>query len=172
MTAVTLPEIDLARLRAAVERLDLPSVDLPWIDLDRIDLEGARRDLGPAIARLRGALEEELGQLDLSRLDKRLDLSRLDLSKLELPAIDLPRIDLPILVDKPGDLPSLDDLLGRRRKPEPWLNPGSVGVAALALLGGLALGGLVAFFLNPSKGARRRKAVRRRLGRLKRRVLG
>jgi len=158
MTAVTLPEIDLARLRAAIERLDLPTVDLPWLDLERIDLDGARRDLGPAISRLRSALEDEVGQLDLSRLD----LSRLDLSRLDLPGVDLPNVDLP----------SLDRLFGRRRKPEPWITPGSVSVALLALLGGLALGSVVAFFLNPAKGAQRRRALRRRLGRVKRRVLG
>ncbi|MFN8623268.1 MAG: hypothetical protein U0869_21225 [Chloroflexota bacterium] len=168
MTAVTLPEIDLARLRAAVERLDLPTVDLPWLDLERIDLEGARRDLRPVIARLRSALEDEVGQLDLSKLDRaRLDLSKVDLARIDLPAFDLPAFDLPDV-----SLPSIDALLGRRRRPEPWITPGSVSVALLAMLGGLAAGAVVAFYLNPAKGAQRRRALRRRLGRAKRRLLG
>lgn len=127
MTAVALPELDLTRLRHAVERLDLP-------DLRNLDLDDARRDL----ARLRTSVESDLARLD----------------------IDLPAVDLP----------SLDDLFGRtRRSATP---SGSLIVGGLALLGGLAIGALLAFFLNPSKGPKRRKQARRRLGRIKRRLLG
>lgn len=126
MTAVSMPDLDLSRLRSAVDRLDLSAVDLPHLDLD---LDSARRDL----ARFRSAVED---------------------------------IDLPVI-----DLPDLDQLLGRSRQ-RSLVPSGSLLVGGLALLGGLALGGLVAYFLNPAKGTKRRRAVRRRLGRLKRRVLG
>ena len=111
MTAVARPDLDLTRLRHAVER---------------IDLDGTFRDLG----RLRAAVEGDIARLDL---------------------------------------PDLDRVFGRRRAVTP---SGSLLVGALALAGGLALGGLVAFFLNPSKGAKRRRQARRRLVRVKRRVLG
>lgn len=127
MTAVVLPELDLTRLRNAVERLDLP-------DLRNLDLDDARRDF----ARLRTAVEGDIAKLD----------------------IDLPNVDLP----------SLDDLFGRTRRSATPI--GSLLVGGLALLGGLAIGALMAFFLNPSKGAKRRKQARRRLGRVKRRLLG
>lgn len=127
MTAVVLPELDLTRLRNAVERLDLP-------DIRNLDLDDARRDL----ARLRTSVEGDIARLDL----------------------DLPSMDLP----------SLDELFGRtRRSATP---SGSLLVGGLALLGGLAMGAVLAFFLNPSKGAKRRKQARRRLGRIKRRLLG
>lgn len=127
MTAVVLPELDLTRLRHAVERLDIP-------DLRRLDLDDARRDL----ARLRSTVEGDIARLDIDLRDV--------------------------------DLPSLDELFGRtRRSATPT---GSLVVGGLALLGGLAVGALLAFLLNPSKGARRRKQARRRLGRIKRRLLG
>lgn len=136
MTAVAIP-IDLARIRDAVERLDLPEVDLRGLDLS--DLETLRRDL----ARRFGEAGQ---QLDLQRL---------------LRDIDLPEFDLP----------DLDALFGRRRPGVFSVTGGSLFVGTLALLGGIAMGGLVAFFLHPSKGQRRRKAVRKRLGRAKRRLL-
>ena len=114
MTAVALPELDLTRLRHAVDRLDLP--DLRHLELD---LEGARRDL----ARLRDDVQDDIAKLDI-----------------ELPHFDMGKVDLPML--------------------------------GLALLGGLAMGALLAFFLNPSKGPKRRKQARRRLGRIKRRLVG
>jgi len=129
MTAVARPDLDLTRLRHAVER---------------IDLDGTFRDLG----RLRAAVEGDIARLDLP------DLSTLDLSRID---------------PRHMDLPDLDRVFGRRRAVTP---SGSLLVGALALAGGLALGGLVAFFLNPSKGAKRRRQARRRLVRVKRRVLG
>lgn len=139
MTAVAIP-IDLARIRDAVERLDLPAIDLRDLrNLDRGDLEQLRRD----VSRL-------VGDSDVQR-----ELQRL------LNDIDLPTIDLP----------GLDDLFGRRRKPS-LVTGGSVAVGTVALLGGLALGGVIAFFLHPSKGQKRRRKLRRRLGRVKQRLLG
>ena len=129
MTAVALPELDLTRLRNAVERLDIPN----------LDLDGARRDL----ARFRSAVEDDLHKLD----------------------IDLPHVDLSAI-----DLPDLDQLFGRKRRTA--APSGSLLVGGLALLGGLAIGGVLAFFLHPGKGTKRRRQARRRLGRLKRRVLG
>jgi len=134
MTAVALPELDLTRLRHAVDRLDLP--DLRRLDLD---FEGAKRDL----ARFRDDVQDDIANLD----------------------IDLPHVDLGHV-----DLPSLDDLFGRNRRAT--MPAGAIAVGGLALLGGLAMGALLAFFLNPSKGAKRRRQARRRLGRVKRRVLG
>ena len=149
MTAVALPELDLTRLRHAVERLDLPNVDLPRLDLDRLDLEGARRDLG----RMRSSLGNDIAKFEL-------DVPRVDLPHLDLPHVDLPHVNLP----------DLDQLLGRkRRSPGP---SGGVLVGVVALLAGLVAGAVLAYFLNPSKGARRRRSARRRLGRIKRRVLG
>jgi hypothetical protein len=136
MTAVAIP-IDLARIRDAVERLDLPEVDLRGLDLS--DLESLRRDLARR-------LDDAGLQRDLQRL----------LKDIDLPAIDLP---------------DLDALFGRKRPGVFSVTGGSLFVGTLAMLGGLALGGLVAFFLHPSKGQRRRKAVRKRLGRVKRRLL-
>jgi hypothetical protein len=136
MNAVAIP-IDLARIRDAVERLDLPEVDLRGLDLS--DLEALRRDLARR-------LDDAGLQRDLQRL---------------LKDIDLPNLDLP----------DLDALFGRKRPGVFSVTGGSLFVGTLAMLGGLALGGLVAFFLHPSKGQRRRKAVRKRLGRVKRRLL-
>lgn len=138
MNAVAIP-IDLARIRGAVDRLDLPAIDLR--NLDRSDLGDLRHD----IVRM-------VGDTDLQK-----DLQRL-MGDLDLPA--LPAIDLP----------DLDDLFGRR-KPG-LLSGGSIVVGGLALLGGIAMGGLIAFFLHPSKGQKRRRQLRRRLGRVKRRLLG
>ncbi len=139
MNAVAIP-LDLARIRGAVERLDLPQIDLR--NLDRSDLEHLRHDVGRIVA-----------DVDLQK-----DLQRL-VGDLDLPA--LPQIDLP----------DLDQLFGRRKAPG-LLSGGSVFVGVVALLGGLALGGLIAFFLHPSKGDKRRRKLRRRLGRVKRRLLG
>lgn len=137
MTAVAIP-IDLARIREAVERLDLPDVDLRGLDLS--DLDSLRRDM-----------TRRLTDAGLQR-----DLQRL------LRDIDLPDIDLP----------DLDALFGRKKRPGVFsVTGGSLFVGTLAMLGGLALGGLVAFFLHPSKGLKRRRQLRKRLGRVKRRLL-
>ena len=134
----------------------MTAVALPEFDLtrlrhavDRLDLPDLRHlelDLDGArrdLARFRGEVQDDLAKLDI-----------------DLPHVDLARVDLP----------SLDDLFGRSRRS---VTPtGSLVVGGLALLGGLALGALLAFFLNPSKGPKRRRQARRRLGRLKRRVLG
>ena len=141
MTAVAIP-IDLARIREAVERLDLPDVDMRGLDLS--DLDALRHDL-----------TRRLTDAGLQR-----DLQRL-LKEVDLPAFDLPSLDLP----------DLDALFGRKRPGVFSVTGGSLFVGTLALLGGIALGGLVAFFLHPSKGQRRRKANRTRLGRVKRRLL-
>ncbi len=142
MTAVALP-IDLARLRDAVERLDLPGLDLRSLDvrtIDRGDLEALRRDLTRRVADISI-------QADIQRL-----------------------IDD---VDRSVDLPAIGRILGGRRPGGmPRISGGTLFVGSVALLGGLALGGMVAFFLHPSKGPRRRRAAFRRLGRVKRRLLG
>jgi hypothetical protein len=62
MTAVTIPDLDLERIGAAVDRLDLPSVDLPRID---VDLESAKRDL----ARLAATVQDDLARVDLPGID-------------------------------------------------------------------------------------------------------
>lgn len=136
MNAVAIP-IDLARIRDAVERLDLPEVDLRGLDLS--DLEALRHDLA-----------RRFSDAGLQR-----DLQRL------LRDVDLPDFDLP----------DLDALFGRKRPGVFSVTGGSLFVGTIAMLGGIALGGMVAFFLHPSKGQRRRKALRKRLGRVKRRLL-
>ena len=145
MTAVAIP-IDLARIRSALERLELPEMDLRQLDLS--DLDSLRRELG-----------RRLPDVDLQRV-----LADLDLDRLELPRFDLPKVDL-------NDLPDLDTLFGRR-KPASAVGSGGIVLGLAALLGGLALGGLLAFLLHPEKGPKRRRQLRRRLGRVKRRLLG
>jgi hypothetical protein len=134
MTSVTIP-IALARIRGAVERVDLPAIDLRHLDAP--DLEGLRRDVGRLVA----------------DVDVQKDLQRI-IGDLDLPAVDLP---------------DLDTLFGRRRA---GVGTGTIAVGGLALLGGLAMGVLVAFFLHPAKGPKRRRQLRKRLGRVKRRLLG
>ncbi len=73
MNAVAIP-IDLARIRDAVERLDLPEVDLRGLDLS--DLEALRRDLARR-------LDDAGLQRDLQRLLKDIDLPNLDLPDLD-----------------------------------------------------------------------------------------
>jgi hypothetical protein len=146
MTAVALPELDLARVRAAVERFEVSGRELPHMDLDR----------------LRAAVEDiDLPHMDLDRL--RAAVEDIDLSNLDLDRLDLPHVTLPDL--------HLAGLLERSRR-SPWFSASSILVGGAALLGGLALGGLLAFFLHPTKGARRRKKARRRSGRVVRRVRG
>lgn len=122
----------------------MPAAVLPRFDLDR----------------LRNAVED----LDLEGID--LDGARRDLARLRsaVEDVELPHFELP-------DLPDLESILGRSRRGSA-MPSGSLIVGGLALLGGVALGGAMAFFLHPAKGPKRRKQLRKRLGRIKRRVLG
>ena len=159
MTAVTFPELDIARLHVVVDRLDLPMV-------------------GRDLERLRDAIDHlELPEVDLSRLDlPHVELRHLDLPHVALPHVALPHLDLHMdlpHVELPHvDVPSLDlAALGASWRRSARVPPGGLVVGIVALMGGLAFGGLVAFLLHPTQGARRRKALRRRAGRLARRVL-
>jgi hypothetical protein len=175
MTAVALPDLDLTRFRSALDDLDLPWLDPRHLDLaplraalerlDLADVDPRHLDLAP----LRAALE----RLDLADVDPRhLDLARIRAAfeELDLTHVDLPHVDLPTVDRVSAELREL--FPGRRRRGFLWSPGAPVAVGIAALLGGMLVGGALAWLFHPGKGPERRAAVRRRLGRLKRRVLG
>jgi hypothetical protein len=192
MTAVALPDIDLARLRSALEGVDLARLDPRQLDLralraaveraepSGVDLHRLRDSLGRldrpdlealGLARLRSALDE----LDLPRVDlPRVDLPRVDLPRVDLPRVDLPRVDLPRV-----DLPDLErigrDLGSRLRRDQDMrvdVPSAPIVVGLAALVGGLLIGVGLAWLLHPRYGRRRRARVLAGLRGVRRRVLG
>lgn len=139
---VRLPDLDLARFRD-----NLPA-ELGHLqaELSRIPGELGRIDL-----------PHELGKLDLHR-----ELAKHDLRHLELPHVDLGR-SLSHL-DMPGiDLARLTGHKRKRRGPL-GLPPVPLALGVVALIGGLAFGGVMAWLFDPRVGAKRRRWLKRKLG--------
>ena len=137
---------------------------LPQVDADT--LRDVMRDLSRDLDMSRlNALRDDLGHIDLHRGD---DLRR-ELAKLDLPSAGDLRRELHRLE---RDLP---DVRGRLARPAraafalPTITP-TVVLGSVALMAGVAMGGVLAWLYQPGVGVQRRKAVRRRLHRLQRRI--
>lgn len=150
MALLRLPQVDTRPVKAAVR--DLRDIDLSRLSTLREDL--AERDLPADLRR------------ELERIDLRQELDRLDLSgtvrdlRAELQT-GIGRLD--------RELPQVRRVLGRSAPRTVRVGPG-LAVGVFLLVGGLVAGGLVAWLLHPTAGAARRKALRRRLHRLQRRI--
>jgi len=158
MTVLRLPHVDQDTMRDVVRDLSR--------DLDMSRLTAIRDDLGHVDLPSADDLRRELGRLDLPSAD---DLRR-ELGRLDLPSADDFRRELRRFE---RDLPDVGKLIGRPRRRAvfvlPTLTP-AVVMGAVALLAGAALGGVLAWLYQPNVGVQRRKAVRRRLHRLRRQI--
>jgi hypothetical protein len=143
MAALRLPQVDTDMLRDVVRDLSR--------DLDTSRLAGLR---------------EELGHFDVHRAD---DLRR-ELAKLDLPSAGDLRREFHRLE---RDLPDVGRRLARPARRAafslPTITP-TIVMGSVALLAGVAMGGVLAWLYQPGVGVRRRKAVRRRRHRLQRKI--
>ena len=103
----------------------------------------------------------ELPAIDLTRLSRlrddlaAFDRPHVDLSRLELPSVDLSHLDL----GRFGRRPSKQSLGFLAVRPTPLFFLG-----LLAALGGLLAGAVLAWFMHPAQGPKRRRWLKRRLG--------
>jgi hypothetical protein len=126
-------------------------------------------------------LGEELRRLDLGEGLRSLDvdaLKRLDIEQLRHlgDGVERPEIDLAPLRDS-ALVRRVQRALGREPKRNLWSSlpaapplGATVVAGAMIVLAGAAIGGLVAWLYQPGKGEQRRADVRRRLGRVRRKV--
>ena len=147
MAVLRLPQVDGDTLRDVMHELSR--------DLSR-DLDMSRLT----------TLRDDLGHIDLHRGD---DLRR-ELAKLDLPSAGDVRRELHRLE---RDLPDVRRRLARPARRAafalPTITP-TVVLGSVALMAGVAMGGVLAWLYQPGVGVQRRKAVRRRLHRLQRRI--
>ncbi|MCY7417055.1 MAG: hypothetical protein LH650_00910, partial [Chloroflexi bacterium] len=156
MAVLRFPHVDTEALLDAVRDLSR--------DIDTSRLVALRDDLGKLELPHTDDLRRELDRLDLPDLSK---LELPDLSKLELP--DISKLELPDISKL--ELPDLGRLIGRPARRAAWSLPvvtPAVVAAAVIVLAGAAVGGVLAWLYQPGCGAQRRKAVRRRLRKVQR----
>jgi hypothetical protein len=153
-----------------VAQLQLPRIDADALRERVRDIDLSRlADLGDELRRL--DLGEGLRSLDIDAL-RRLDLEQLRHlgDGMERPELDLAPLRESELVRR------VQRALGREPKRSLWSMPmpslsATVLAGTLIVLAGAAIGGVVAWLYQPGKGEQRRAGVRRRLGRVKRKVL-
>ena len=125
------------------------------------------------------ALRDRVRDIDLSRLAELGDeLRRLDLDDLRHlgESVERPDVDLAALRDS-AIVRRVQGVLGRgapKRNlwdsmPMPPLGP-TIAAGSLVVLGGALVGGFVAWLYQPGKGEARRARLRRKLGRVVRKV--
>ncbi len=134
---------------------------LPQVDADPLrDVMRELRDVD--LSRL-SALRDELGERERAGVtDLRREFERLDLGGAWGDLREgLGRLDL--------EMPQVRRLFGRPARPGISLGP-ALALGVVVLVGGAVVGGLLAWLLHPEAGPGRRKAVRRRLHRLQRRI--